>query len=125
MTNGRKRLPAGQVLAAALPQKDGKENLRGAAAIIVDGEHPGLNGAGRRREIERWRRWLLRWVGGENRDKPVRWIKEERAKTLARYFPVSASALIRPELTEEDRRLREIQRLERRAKQLRAELDGT
>ena len=122
VASGANRTPAGAVLDAALPRGDnGRSNLRGAAAIIVAGEHPDLEGVERRDAIEDWRRYLLRWVGGEERAKPVGWVKAETAELLARYFDVEAEALTRPVPTEDERRLRKVERLQQQIRRLQGE----
>lgn len=115
-----RRAPAGAVLEAALPRGDnGHSNLRGAAAVIVAGEFPHLQGVARRDRIDLWRKYLLRWVGGKNRASPVDTISYKNAELLSRYFPVMPADLIRPELTEEERRLRRAANLEAQARRLR------
>lgn len=118
MTNGGRRQPAGDLIAAALPQEEHGQGFRTVARRIVDGEHPGVNGVTRHALIERWRRYLQRWV-----KKPVQYLAPQNAVIVERYLPpLRAADLTKPELTAEDLRRREIQRLERKARALRRQL---
>lgn len=117
------RPKAGDVIATVLPRNDeGNIVWYEAARTVVDGEWPHLretrNGLSRRNKIHQWRTYFKRWV-----KKPVAYIDEDNAAILARYWPeLNPAALTRPEVTEEERRLRRAERLERQAQELRGEL---
>lgn len=118
VTSSGKRLPAGERIKAALPDAatEGGE-FRTAARWIVDGEHPDVTGAARRKLIDKWRRYIQRWV-----KKPVGYIIPANAEILERYLPLSAEDLTSPVLTETEKQIREAQRLERKARQLRRQI---
>lgn len=78
----------------------------------MEGEHPGLNGAARRELIEDWRRYFQRWV-------KAKWLKLENALIVERYFGVPADTLTRRLLTEDEKRIRKAEQLERKARELR------
>lgn len=117
------RPKAGDLIAAVLPRHlNGKINWNAAARTIVDGEFPHLlvegRGKERQRHLHNWRGYFRRWV---NRN--VSYIADERAILLSRYWPaLRPEDLMRPVLTEEERRLREAERLERKAQELRSAL---
>lgn len=93
---------------------------RELARLIVDSEPP--NGNPRSKRIENVRRQVLKWRGGETRTTPVLYLSERNAARVAPHLNLSVDDLVWHPLSEEERRLLELERLEARRLELRREL---
>lgn len=110
----RPAAPAGALIAAALREQ--RLDKRALARERADEILQGIDGATRKKEIERIRRLLVRWT---RVDKPVKYLSPDNAAWIGPRLGLPSEALTRPELSPDERRLAEARRLERKARALR------